>query len=190
MAMFIHQSIYRLRFTVPSLAKHGVRVCIYMLLLCFHSIVFAAQPISTSAQAMTTQQEKAIESIRNLHHFFQQWYNARFEKTEANFQPLQKALAHDFSFITTGGTVLNRQAVIDFVWQGYGQYKDQPIQIWTEGETVRTEGETLMLAWYEEHQQQAKKTQKMSSVVLRIPAEPNQAIQWLHVHETWIDDKH
>ena len=53
---------------------------------------------------------------------------------------------------------------------------------------MRTEGETLMLAWYEEHQQHAKKTQRMSSVVLRIPEEPDQTIQWLHVHESWVDD--
>ena len=186
--MFIDQYIFSLRSAAPSLVNPGVRFYMCMLFMCFHSTVFAAHPISTSVQEMTTQQEKAIESIRNLHHFFQQWYNAHLEKTEASFQPLQKTLAHDFSFITTGGRVLSRQAVIDFVWQGYGQYKDNPIQIWTENETVRTEGETLMLAWYEEHQQHAKKTQRMSSVVLRIPEEPDQTIQWLHVHESWIDD--
>ncbi len=124
--------------------------------------------------------------IVQLHQFFQDWYNGDIEFNEDNFSRLNHVLAESFKLVSPDGKVLERQLLLDGIHQAHNTR--QGMRIWIEEVRVLHWFDELVLAMYHEHQDlDGKSTVRLSSVFFRKkPGTPNQ-LEWLHVHETWLD---
>ncbi|TVQ32724.1 MAG: hypothetical protein EA376_05005 [Phycisphaeraceae bacterium] len=146
--------------------------------------------------------------IRDLHRFFQDWYNGAIPDTDESFQRFAGALAPGFLIVLPDGRALDREQILRAVrTENASHGKSGPeIRIWVEDVRLRipprTDGD-LLIATYEEWQGDAGDDDsprgRLSTGVFRIPPAPGTApgttpgtapgtdvVEWLHVHETWL----
>ncbi len=125
--------------------------------------------------------------INQLHQFFQDWFNGEIEPSDENFSRLSVVLADSFKLVSPDGRVLERQPLLDGLHQAHDTRND--IRIWIKEVRVLHWFDKLVLATYQEWQQiEGKITARLSSVLFgRKPGTPH-GLEWLHVHETWMDE--
>ena len=124
--------------------------------------------------------------IVQLHQFFQYWYNKDIDFSEENFSRLSNVLADSFKLVSPDGIVLERLPLLDGIHQAHN--KKNGMRIWIEEVRVEHWFDELVLATYHECQDfEGNATVRLSSVLFRKkPGTPNE-LEWLHVHETWLD---
>jgi len=125
--------------------------------------------------------------IIQLHQFFQDWFNGEIEPSEENFSRLSDVLADSFKLVSPDGQVLQRKPLLDGLEQAHNTRRG--MRIWIEDMRVLHWFDELVLAIYQEWQQiEGKTTSRLSSVLfVRKPGTPN-GLEWLHVHETWMEN--
>ncbi len=126
-----------------------------------------------------------------LHRFFQAWMRGDLESTAESFARFDSVCAEDFVFITPGGQLLDRAAIVGGVRDSHGSWRDdERARIWIENVRLhRTEGE-LALATYEEWQEVRGEVRgRLSSVLFRAREGTPNNLEWLHVHETWLPER-
>lgn len=126
------------------------------------------------------------DEIETLHDFFVDWYAARIPKHE--FVRMERAIAPGFEMVTPDGVRCERSAVLEAVRESYG--RDDPGEFDIEIQNVelieRLDGHALVR--YEEWQTTAdERTGRVSTVLLREESAAPGGLQWIHVHETWIE---
>lgn len=172
------------------MSRFSILIITASIICCSHINAVAANDIHQQATEHIMEEsltQQALEEIRSLHHFFEQWFNAEIPQQQSHFRRFRHAMADDLSFISPTAAQLDKNAIINYLWDAYGQHQNDPIKIWTENESVRPIGGPSWLGLYEEHQQQGEEhTQRISSVIFNIDPKAANAIQWRHVHETWM----
>lgn len=132
---------------------------------------------------------QAIQEIRELHFFFQEWMNGRLEQTDTAFNRFEQVMAEDLVFVSPEGHIINRQNLIEGLWNTHHRFMQEnggDIRIWTENEQVRQFDDQLYLATYQEHQRHDGKNRvRLSSVLFRYHDDKPNKLEWVHVHETW-----
>lgn len=144
----------------------------------------------TSGAALHPIQLHAVrDEIVGLHHFFQDWFTGALPQTEEAFARMRNALAADFAIISPGGVLTERAALLQNLFRAHGQ---QPhMRIWIERVQIRQQVGELVVATYEEWQSSGEQpanppTARLSTALFRRRDENNHALEWLHVHETWL----
>jgi hypothetical protein len=123
--------------------------------------------------------------IRELHDFFTRWYVGMELNTDAAFARFADVMADEFVMITPDGRRLDRQQVLEFVRAGAGS---RSLTIETRGHDYRGGAGGLHVMMYEEWQRiDDEETGRHSTAVFRERADTPNGIEWLLVHETWID---
>ena len=124
--------------------------------------------------------------IIELHRFFQDWYNKQLSPTDENFARCSDVLHPNFTIIFPSGDQMRRQALLESLRNAHGSHTN--IQIWIKRVQVLHQNEGLVLATYEEWQENNRQVKSRLSTVLfqQAPTTPN-GVRWLHVHETWIN---
>lgn len=135
--------------------------------------------------------ESARQEIRQLHFFFQEWFNGRLPQDEASFARFTQVMAEDFSFIAPSANSIDRAGLVQALWQGHGRdLAEGGSRVWTENEQLRPldpSGQGLWLGVYDEHQlQNGKHSIRRSSVILSPDTAAPLGWVWRHVHETWL----
>ena len=117
--------------------------------------------------------------IARLHDFFQEWHRGNLDA--GDFSLCELALAPGFTIITPVGQLLERDVILDAVRRHHGG-EGPDFRIRTVVRSCqRVRG--LHVSTYEEHQEGARATIRLSTAVL---GEMDGALRWHAVHETWI----
>ena len=128
---------------------------------------------------------QCIQEVQELHHFFQQWFAGELPNTEDAFGRFSQTLSPNFTIISPSGEITDRTTMEQLLRNAHGS---GTVEIWIEQPQVRELSAGLILVLYEEWQRRdGRKTVRQSSALFRPnPKNPNE-VEWLHVHETWID---
>ena len=124
--------------------------------------------------------------ITQLHRFFVDWYLGNSPVHKEQFVRFTSVLAEGFTLITPKGISLDRQTIIETIRKSYNSRED--FRIWIENIGIRLQVNDMVLATYEEWQEdQEEITSRISSVLFRERSGTPNGLIWLHVHETWIN---
>ena len=117
--------------------------------------------------------------VARLHHFFQEWHRGSLEAEE--FAQCEAALAPGFTIITPVGQLLERDEILAAVRRHHGG-EGPDFRIKTVARSCqRVRG--LHISTYEEHQEGARSTIRLSTAVL---SATDGRLVWHAVHETWV----
>ena len=124
--------------------------------------------------------------IRELHQFFQDWYNNQLSPTDENFSRCVNVLHPNFTIIFPSGDQVHYQTLLKNLRNAHGSQAN--MRIWIKQIQVLHQIGELVLATYEEWQEtNGQETSRLSTVLFqKAPTTPN-GLRWLHVHETWIN---
>lgn len=130
--------------------------------------------------------EACEREIRELHHFFEQWFRGEVPDDTTVFARLADVLAPSFQLISPSGVRDDRETILEDVRRAHGR-RDGGFRIRVESFDVRVEAEPLCLVTYEEHQQTAEGwTRRLSSALFQQAPDSPCGVQWLHLQETWL----
>ncbi len=126
---------------------------------------------------------RAETEIKELHDFFEHWFNGAIEPEALD--RFEAALAPSFVLVAPDGRRWSRNEIIDRVTAAYD---GERLDIQIRDVRIVDETDTRVTAQYEElHDKQGSRTVRLSTVVFaRSEPAPN-GLLWLLVHETWIE---
>ena len=130
----------------------------------------------------------AIDEVRALHRFFEDWFHARLSPTDADFARLPASLAPDFVLVPPSGTPIDHAALLTSLRSAHGSRAgDEAFRIWIESPATRPLAADLTLVTYEEWQETRDgRGGRLSSALLRTSNDAPGGFLWEHVHETWL----
>ena len=125
------------------------------------------------------------KEVVELHEFFQQWFAGVLPLTDEAFDRFASVMADEFLIVSPTGRIMQRDAILESVRAAYGSGS---IKIWIQNHAHRFTIGEVALVTYEEWQTKGDETRgRLSSSLFRVkPGTPND-LQWLHVHETWLE---
>jgi hypothetical protein len=140
-------------------------------------------------EIVTSGEDRAVvvrREINELHAFFGQWLSGKAPDSDAVFARVESALAPDFTLVDPRGHEADR-ATMAALLRGLWNTRPQ-VRIWIEQFRLLLDAPPLLVARYEEWQEgSAGNTARISTAVFRAaPTAPN-GVQWVRVHETWLD---
>jgi hypothetical protein len=125
--------------------------------------------------------------IVELHEFFAGWFGGHLPETDAAFARFASVLADSFCIVSPSGTITRRESLLRGIREAHGRRPGLKIEV--KNVEVLREYRSWILVTYEEWQREPERprTGRISSVAfLRRPGTPH-GLEWLHVHETWIE---
>ncbi len=124
--------------------------------------------------------------IDELHVFFEQWLTGELPDSDEAFSRVEAALSDRFTMVLPGGNVLERGPLLAGLRGGHGTREAFTIRI--RDPHLRHRSEALTVATYEEWQRtDASDRGRISTVVFARRADAPNGLEWVHVHETWIE---
>ncbi len=132
-------------------------------------------------------EQQCRSEVAELHTFFEQWFNGAIERNNEQFDRFGSVMAPEFHIVSPDGRVLERKAILEAVEQAHGSAREAPMRIWIQKHVHRFTVGEIALVTYEEWQERDGETRsRISSALLRINADCVNGVEWLHVHETWL----
>jgi hypothetical protein len=126
------------------------------------------------------------DEIVALHACFEDWFNGRVPRTSEAFNRIDTALAETFVIVMPQGSKVERAPLLKGLYEAHTGR--QGIRIWIEHVRVLEEDQALVVAEYEEWQEEGgETTSRHSTAVFRRNVEKPNGLEWLRVHETWFD---
>lgn len=129
--------------------------------------------------------------VRQLHQFFQDWFNAALPPTQEAFQRFESVMAERFMIISPDGVRTERAELIERLRQAHGIWRQgsQPGRIWIDNLQVRhVVGDQAMVVYEEWQEIEGESRGRLSTAVLRRRQATPHGVEWLHVHEVWMPD--
>jgi len=127
--------------------------------------------------------------IVELHRFFEDWFMGRLDDSDETFERFAGVMAEGVTMITPDGSVTGRAELLRSLRSAHGAFnKNGSISIRVTNIQPRQASDDNLLLTYEEWQDTGQGERgRVSSVLFhRRPDTPND-LEWLHVHETWIN---
>ena len=125
------------------------------------------------------------EEIKAFHAFLQGWFNGTLEAAE--FSRLEDVLAGDFVLIGPSSRELNREELLNYLRPKRGENAGNPGIVKAIDFRYRRDlGQGVHLVTYEEWQAfDERKTNRITTAIMREKEGMPHGIEWLHLHETW-----
>jgi len=127
--------------------------------------------------------------IRDLHDFFARWYCGRADPDE--FRTVERALAPTFEILAPDGTVTDRDGILSHIRSEGGSYEPGEFDIDVRNVEPVDVRDDRALVRYEECQERPDGANGRISTALfgpaRSPVADQQDVEWLYLHETWLD---
>lgn len=128
--------------------------------------------------------EVCRKEIETLHRSFDDWFNGRVPSTLDNFSLIESVLGESFVIVMPEGNKLERTPLLQSLYEAHSSRTD--IRIWIKNVRIVSEDEALVVAEYEEWQEDGgQMTSRYSTVVFRRNGTMPNGLEWLRVHETW-----
>lgn len=126
--------------------------------------------------------------IVELHQFLEQWSNAELPDSDHAYSRFADVLAESFLLVDADGALLARQPVVTAIRGAHGRWQSAPGQIRIENVQLHHHHGDLALATYEEwHDFPDHSIGRLSSVLFGQSDSAPNGLEWLHLHEVWID---
>ncbi len=123
-----------------------------------------------------------IEEIVELHDFFERWFTG----SESTLDRMDAVLAPDFSIMAAGGAEATRAELIQSIQTAKGARPG--IGIATSDHRLLYQDARVVVARYVEVQTGPEGwTRRLSTVVFVRSLTTRNGVEWLRVHETWLD---
>lgn len=124
--------------------------------------------------------------IVELHQFFEDWFNGNIPDTDVQFQRMDDVMDTSFVIVMPDGKRVTRDPLLALLKKSHG--KRAGIRIWIESVQVLVSEGGIVIAEYEEWQEEnGETTSRVSTVVFREKADAPNGLSWVRVHETWFD---
>ncbi|MBT5875955.1 MAG: DUF4440 domain-containing protein [Candidatus Latescibacteria bacterium] len=124
--------------------------------------------------------------IVELHQFFEDWFNGNIPDTAQEFQRMDVVMDASFVIVMPDGKRVDRDPLLELLKKSHG--KRAGIRIWIENVRVLVSEGGIVIAEYEEWQEEnSETTSRVSTVVFREKEETPNGLSWVRVHETWFD---
>jgi len=124
--------------------------------------------------------------VIDLHRFFVGWLGGDLPDDEESFDRVRRVLADGFAIVTPDGQRSERLTLLEGLRAARGRRPG--LRIWIEAFQGREISDGLFLATYEEWQQESSAPHgRLSSALFRRASGAPQGVDWLHVHETWLE---
>ena len=130
------------------------------------------------------------QEIIELHQFFQDWFNGDLPPTEDNFARLTKVLHKNFVLIGPDGIAIHQKSLLNTLRRAHNTRRNY--NIWIENYHVLHDLDSLLIATYQERQtnlddRMPVTTTRISTVVFGEKPDTPNGVEWLHLHETWLE---
>lgn len=131
-------------------------------------------------------QKACRDEIDTMHRCFEDWFNGRSPRTDEAFSRIGSALGESFVIVMPQGRKVERAPLLKGLYEAHAGRPG--IRIWIDHVRILEEDHALVVAEYEEWQEEGGETTARHSTVVfrRDNAMPN-GLKWLRVHETWFD---
>ena len=127
-----------------------------------------------------------LAEIEELHEFFVEWYTATIP--EDRFDRMERAIAPGFEMVTPDGVRRERSVVLDAVRESYGRDDPGEFDIDIRNVELIEDLDEYALVRYEEWQTSgANRTGRVSTVLFREQSDAPGGLQWIDLHETWLE---
>jgi hypothetical protein len=126
------------------------------------------------------------DEVIQLHQFFEEWLGGTLAKTRANYERLTAVMNPEFQIISPDGKMTATDPLLAGLWQAHDSRPG--FRLWVKEVAVRLLSPQLALTTYEEWQEiEGKVTARVSTAVFKQKANTPNGVEWLHVHETWLE---
>ena len=131
--------------------------------------------------------ENVKSEIIRLHQFFTLWFNGRIEEQEID--QFISVIHDDFILITPNGQIIDKSEIIEAIKKSYNSKEfENNFKIVIVNVRVTHSSENYFQAMYNEVQYEDNlKTNRLSSVLFKINEKLENKLEWIHVHETWVN---
>jgi hypothetical protein len=130
--------------------------------------------------------DQCIAEVDDLHAFFELWFVGELAQSRAELARFSDVLADGFRMIQPSGLTRTRDGITTDVFDAHGAHEEVTIE--TSTFDPRWVGEETCLGTYEEWQSVGdERTGRIATVLFRRAAETPNGVEWVHLHETWLD---
>lgn len=133
---------------------------------------------------------RCAAEVAELHAFFDGWFTGRLAADGEAFARFEGALAEDFQIVAPDGRASSRAEIVERLRAAHGSAPGAPEgrRVWVEDVLVRPVAPGVWLSTYEEWQESpAGRRGRLSSAVLREREGTPNGLEWVHVHEVWLE---
>lgn len=133
--------------------------------------------------------ERQFEAeIRAFHDALTEWFSGTPARTEQGFSGLADVIAEDFVLISPRGVVDRAAKLMARIEGAHGVQSGVAFSIRTERHEVRFADARHCLGTYEEWQErEGVTTARLATVLFRARDDRRHGLEWLHLHETWLE---
>jgi len=124
--------------------------------------------------------------ILRIHEFFEDWLNGRIPNEDATLAGVHRVLADDFEIISPNGNRHSKEELLANLGKAHGCWSGE--RIWIKNISVKQPAGPAVLVTYEEWQGTEHNPKgRLSSAWLQSRNDEEFPVQWLHLHEVWLD---
>ena len=127
-----------------------------------------------------------VREVERMHVFIEDWIGG----LRQNMSPFTEALAEEFTFVPPSGSVLGREEAITAMEAADNAHADSrpSFRIDVQDAEVQLSVYGMHLVTYREHQRiEGEWHSRTSSVWLRETTRTATGLEWVHLHETWLE---
>ena len=125
------------------------------------------------------------DEVVGLHQFFEEWLGGKLAQTRGNFERLTAVMHPNFHIISPEGKITAYESLMVGLWQAHNSRPS--FRLWVKEVVGRPLSAGITLVTYEEWQEIAGKVNgRVSTAVFQQKADTPNGVEWLHVHETWL----
>ena len=131
--------------------------------------------------------ERCAAEVDDIHAFFELWFTGELPATRAELARFSDVLADDFRMIQPSGLTRTEEGIVQDVFDAHAAHDDVTIE--TSTFEPRAVADDTCLGTYEEWQTVGDdRTGRIATVLFRRDAETPNGVEWVHLHETWLDE--
>jgi hypothetical protein len=134
---------------------------------------------------------QAVAEVRALHIFFAEWLDVSGRDRALDPDRMEQAFAPDFRMVAPSGALLARADVIARVIAARGSRGsyERPFRIRIDHAEAIEVGGGLVVVTYVERQEGGERPPmaRRASALFREAVQTPGRVEWVHVHETWIE---
>ena len=127
-----------------------------------------------------------VREVERMHVFIEDWIGG----LRQNISPFTEALAEEFTFVPPSGSVLDREEAIAAMEAADDAHADSSpsFRVDVQDAEVQLSVYGMHLVTYREHQRiDGEWHSRTSSVWLRETTRTATGLEWVHLHETWLE---
>jgi len=129
--------------------------------------------------------------VEELHVFFQAWFRGEVDRDDLGLGRLGSVLPGDFRLVSPTGNAVGRRELLGALWPAHGsRADDDSFRITIADYRGRPVCPDVHLATYREwHSGRDISQGRVTTAIFRHRSGTPNGVEWLHVHECWVDQE-